>query len=148
MRGLFTWKYEGKGFRKREWFKKKKKILTHCVTQNKALIPCGCTHAAHGTRPSFHGLYFHCFGKHSQTETGFKTKFLPMKGENSYRILLRCFDVRISKNTMASKRNISFLKHLIYTFQWMMTVSIILMTQTMDGRLILNKLGRRKERLC
>ena len=28
-------------------------------------------------------LCFCCLGKHSQTETGFKTNFLPMKGENS-----------------------------------------------------------------
>ena len=36
-----------------------------------------------GTGPSFHKLYFCCLGKHSQTETDFKTKFLLMKGENS-----------------------------------------------------------------
>ena len=46
----------------------------------------------HGTRPSFltvvleptaeQGLHSCCLGKHSQTETGFKMNFLPMKGEN------------------------------------------------------------------
>ena len=39
--------------------------------------------AAHGTRPLFPKLYFCCLGKHSQTGTGLKTNFLPMKGENS-----------------------------------------------------------------
>ena len=55
----------------------------HSVLRNEALIPCDCVHAACRSRSSLHKLYFCCLGKHSQTETGFKTNFLPMKGENS-----------------------------------------------------------------
>ena len=33
-------------------------------------------------------------------------------------------------------------------FSWMMIASIKLMTRTMDGYLILNKLGRRRLKLC
>ena len=52
-------------------------ILPHSVPQNKALVPRGCAHAARGTRPSFHKLYFCCLGKHNQTETSFRTNKLP-----------------------------------------------------------------------
>ena len=89
---------------------------THSVLPNEALVPRGCMHSACRTRPSFHELYFCCHGKHSQTETGFKMNFLPVKGENfttSYCIVLT---FRLVKNTMASQRNISFLKHRICIF--------------------------------
>ena len=58
-------------------------LLTRSVLRNVGLLPHGCDHAARRTRASFCELYCHCLGKHSQTETGFKTNFLPMKGENS-----------------------------------------------------------------
>ena len=58
-------------------------FFTHSVLRNEALVPCGCAHVAHGTRDSFCDVFFCCLGKHSQTETGFKTNSLPMKGQNS-----------------------------------------------------------------
>ena len=61
----------------------------HSVLRNEALVPCACAHATCRTRPSFRKLYFCCLGKHSQTETGFKTNSLLMKGENS--ITSYCF---------------------------------------------------------
>ena len=48
--------------------------------------------------PRFRQLYLCCLGKHSETETGFKTHFLPMKGENSivsYYIVLMFKSVEI-----------------------------------------------------
>ena len=57
--------------------------LTHLVPWNAALIPHGCAHATHGTRPSFCKLYFCRLGKHSRTETSFKMNFHQMKGETS-----------------------------------------------------------------
>ena len=39
--------------------------------------------------------------ENSQTETGFKTNFILMKGEN-YNFLLRCFDLQIGKKAKAS----------------------------------------------
>ena len=57
--------------------------LTHSVPQNEGLIPRSCAHATRGVRPSFCELYCHCLRKHSQTEIGFKTNVLLMKGENS-----------------------------------------------------------------
>ena len=69
-----------------------------------------------------------------------------MKGENS----ITSYCIQIRENMMAKQRNISFLKHWIYIhvmnddskrevgdLQW-----------TMDGYLILNKLGRRRVKLC
>ena len=84
-------------------------------------------------------LYFCCLGKRSQTETGFKMNFLPVKGENSNHILL-CFDIQTGKNTMASERSISFLKHRIQTFHgwWQQK---LLMTRMMDGCLSWINLG-------
>ena len=58
-------------------------LLAHSIPWNEAIVPCGYAHVAQGTRPLFRGLYFCCLGKHSQTETGLKTNFLLMKGENS-----------------------------------------------------------------
>ena len=57
--------------------------IARSVKRNEGFVPRGCGHAARGSRPSFPALYCRCLGKHSQTETGFKTNFLPMKGENS-----------------------------------------------------------------
>ena len=57
--------------------------LIHSVPWNEAFVPCGYARAAHGTRTSFCKLYFCCLGKHSQTETGFKTDFIQMKGVSS-----------------------------------------------------------------
>ena len=65
--------------------------LTHFVPWTKALIPCVCAHTTCRTRASFRKRYCRCLGKHSQTETGFKTNFLLIKGQHSntsYCILL------------------------------------------------------------
>ena len=53
------------------------------TARNEGLVLCGCAHAARGTRALFREPYCRFLGKHSQTETGFKTNFLAMKGENS-----------------------------------------------------------------
>ena len=57
--------------------------LTHSISQSEALVLHGCAHTASGVRPLFREVYFCCLGKHSQTETGFKTNVVVMKGENS-----------------------------------------------------------------
>ena len=54
-----------------------------------------CAHAARETKASFHDLYFCCLGKHSQTETGFKTKLPSDEGRQLDHFLLRWFDVQI-----------------------------------------------------
>ena len=72
-----------------------------------------------------------------------------MKRENSVTSCFVVLTFQIGENMMASQRNICFLKHRIFVgFSWMMTASIQLMTGTMDGCLILNKLGRRRVALC
>ena len=38
-----------------------------------AFVPHSCARDACGTSPLFHKLYFCCLGKHSQSETSFKT---------------------------------------------------------------------------
>ena len=119
--------------------------LCSCHPWNKALIPCSYAHATRGTRPSFQELYFCCLGKHRKTETSLKTNFLLIKGICHF--LLCCFDVQISENIMASEWNIGFLKHRTH-FSWKMTASIKLMTQMTNGCLTLNKLGRRRMKLC
>ena len=43
--------------------------------------------------------------KHSQTETSFKSNFLPVKGDSS--LTSCCVDVHISENKMVSQRNVS-----------------------------------------
>ena len=66
-------------------------FLTDSVPWNEPLVPRGCAPAACAMRPSFREFCFCCLRKHSQTETGFKMNFLPIKGENSitsYRIVL------------------------------------------------------------
>ena len=59
-------------------------------------------------RALFGKLYFRRLGKHSETETGFKTNFPSDEGKEFHHFLLRCFDIQISKNMTASQRNISF----------------------------------------
>ena len=56
---------------------------THSVPHNEVLVLHGCAHAACGAKPSFWKLSICCLGKHSQSETDYKTNFLLMKGENS-----------------------------------------------------------------
>ena len=54
--------------------------------------------------PEFCELCFWCLEKHSQTETSFKTNFLPVKGDSS---LTSCCVVHNSENKMVSQRNVS-----------------------------------------
>ena len=121
--------------------------LTYSAPQNEALIPHGCAPAARGTGPLFRKFCFCCLEKHSQTETGFKTNFLPMKGENSissYCIVLMFRLVKIRwlvKDLLVSEA-------LGIYFPWILIVSIKMMTQMIDGFLILNKLGKRRVKLC
>ena len=68
-----------------------------------------------GTRPSFYKLYFCCLGKQPNWNQ-FQNELTSDEGREFYHCLLRCFEVQISKNMMASQRNICFLKHWIYTF--------------------------------
>ena len=134
-------------------------VLTHSIPRNKALVPRGCAHATCGmrlcsanstlvswkTQPNTTNHH----RKHNQIETSFKTNFLLMKRENSVTSCFVVLTFQIGENMMASQRNICFLKHRIFVgFSWMMTASIQLMTGTMDGCLILNKLGRRRVALC
>ena len=124
------------------------KRSTHSVQQNKALVPCGCAPATHGIRPSFCEPCFFCLEKHKPNWNRFQNKLPSDEGRELYHFLLSCFDIEISKNTLASQRNISFWSIEYLYFSWIMIGSIKLMTLTMDGCLILNKLGRRRVRLC
>ena len=123
-------------------------FFKHSVPWNKSLVPHGCAHAARRLRALFCKLYCHCLGKHSQTETSFKTNFLPMKGENS--ITSYCVVLTFkSVETQWLFEEIWVYWSIWYgLFSWIMTASIKLMTRTMDGCLILNKLGRRRVKLC
>ena len=115
--------------------------LPHSVPWNEALTPCSCAHNTHKTRPSFCELYFCCLGKHSQTETGFKRNFLPIKGENpitSYCIVLT---FKSAKMRWLVKEIWVFWSIGYVYFSWMMTASIKLLTQMM------NKLVRRRRRV-
>ena len=67
--------------------------------------------------------------------------------ERTPHFLLHCFDIQIHKNVMTSQRSISVWS-IGYIFSWIIIVSIKLMTRMMDGCLILNKLGRRRMKLC
>ena len=67
-------------------------LQTYSALQNDALVPCSCSQIACQMHLLFHKIHFWCFGKPSQTKTGFKTNLLPMKGENSCHFLLRCVD--------------------------------------------------------
>ena len=82
-------------------------------------------------------------GKLSQTETGFKMNFLPMKGENAITSYCTVLTFKSVKIWWLVKAVLVFLKHWIY-FSWMMTESIKLLTLTIDGCLILDKLVRRR----
>ena len=77
----------------------------------------------------------------------FQNELPPNEGREHYHFPLRCFDVQISKNMMASQRNI-FFEAVERFFSWMMTASIKLMTRMVDECLILNKPGRRRVTLC
>ena len=76
------------------------------------------------------------------------------EGRELYHFLLHCVDVQIGKNTMASQKKKkpqnkkSFSEGLDIDFSWMVTASIKLMTQTMVWCLVLNKLERRRVKLC
>ena len=118
-----------------------------------------------GTRPSFltvvltpptewgphsatRELYFCCLGKHSQTETGFETNFLPTKGENlitSYCIVLMFRSAKIW--WLVKEILVSWSIGCIYTFYGWWQSGIKLWTGMMDGCLILNKLVRRRVKL-
>ena len=82
---------------------------THSVLPNEALVPRGCMHSACRTRPSFHELYFCCHGKHSQTETGFKMNFLPVKGENFTTFYCIVLTFRLAKIQWLAKEIFVFL---------------------------------------
>ena len=69
-------------------------LITHGYVHILSLIPQNNT--------------FWCLGQHSQTITGFKTKFLTMNGKNFIYFLLHCADVQISKNMIFSQRNLGF----------------------------------------
>ena len=87
--------------------------------------------------PHSANTYFGCLGKHSQTETGFKTNFLPMKGQNSYCIVL----------TFKSEKILWLVKEILVSkalgiyFLWILMASINMTTRTMYGCLIVNKVG-------
>ena len=48
-------------------------LQTYSALQNDSLAPCGCNHIACQMRLLFHKIHFWCFGKPSQTKTGFET---------------------------------------------------------------------------
>ena len=75
--------------------------LCSCCPQNKALVSRTLLLSFWETQPNWNQF---------QNELPFD------KGRDHYHFLLHCFDVQISKNMMASQRNICFLKHWIYTF--------------------------------
>ena len=106
-----------------------------------------CSCCCRGTRPSFSGLCFSCLGKHSYTKTGFKTNFLPMKGENSITSCCVVLTFKSAKSRLLVKE-ILVSEALGVYFSWIMIASIKLMTRTMDGWLIMNKLRRRRVKLC
>ena len=76
----------------------------------------------------------------------FQNKLPSGEGRELYHFLLHCFWCSSRQNMMASQRNISFWSTGIH-FPWILIVSIKMMTRTMDGCLILNKLGRRRVKL-
>ena len=120
--------------------------FTHSVPWNKALTPCSCAHADRGMRPSFHKLYFCCLGKHSKTETGFKMNFLPMKRENSNSSYCVVLTFKVVKRQWLVKEILVFWSpgHILF----MDDDSEHKVDDLMDGCLILNKLVRRRVKLC
>ena len=106
-------------------------VLTHSVPQNEAIVPHGCAPAARGTRPSFRELDFCCLGNYSNTETCFKTNFLPMKRVNSitsYCVVLTFESTKIRWLV----REILVSEALEIYFSWIIIASIKFMTRTMD----------------
>ena len=100
---------------------------TESLPLNRWILP------AWPTSPSFHKLYFWLFD-HRQTENGFK--LLSDEGRELCHFLLHCADFQ--KQWKCD----SYL-----TKCYVMTASIKLMTRTINGKLILNKLGRRRVKL-
>ena len=92
-------------------------------------------------------LYFCCLGKTQPNWNRFQNELPSNEGRELHQFLLCCFDVQISKNTMASQEMLVSEALGIY-FPWNMIASIKLMTRTMDGWLIMNKLRRRRVKLC
>ena len=78
----------------------------------------------------------------------FQNEPLSDEGRELYHFLSCCFDIHIGKSMMASQRNISFWSIGYIYFPLSLIVSIKMMTRTMVGCLILNKLGRRRVKLC
>ena len=82
-----------------------------------------------------------CWKTH-QTETGLKTNCLPMKGENSITSHCIVFTFKWAKMWWLFKK--SLVSEAFGTYiSWIMVANIKLMTWTMDGCLILNKMRRR-----
>ena len=85
--------------------------------------------------------YFSCLGKH-YCETVLKINFLWMKGDNSCYFLLILKSVKICWLS----KELVVLWSISCRLLWMMTMSMKLMTQTIDRILILKKLGRMREK--
>ena len=98
-------------------------------------------------RPSFCEFCFCCLGRHSQTEIGFNTNFLPMTEENSITAYCVVLTFKLARMQWLVKE-IFVSKALGTYFLWILIASIKKKTPTMDGCLILNKLGRRRVKLC
>ena len=122
--------------------------FTHSIPQNEDLGPCSCAHAACGTRPLFWKLCCRCLGKHSQTETSFKTNFLLMKGENSITSYCIVLMFKLAEIRWLFKEILVFWSIGYRLFMDDVITSIKLMTWTMDGCLVLNKLVRKRLKLC
>ena len=63
------------------------------------------------TRSSIRQLYFCCLGKTQPNWNRSQNELPSDERRELYHFLLRCFDAQIGKNTKASQRNISFMKH-------------------------------------
>ena len=84
-------------------------LLTHSIPQNEALIPQTLPLFSWKIQPNWN-----CFQNELPSD---EMRGLPSdEMREFYHFLLHCFDVQISDNAMASKWNISFLKHWLYTF--------------------------------
>ena len=82
-----------------------------------------------------------CLGKHSQTETSFKSDFV-MKGEN-LSLPIALFGRSNRRKYDGQSKKYQFSEAVDRCFSYMMTASIKLMTRTMDRCLILSKMRRR-----
>ena len=101
------------------------------VPRNEAIVLRDYAPAARGTRPSFRELDFCCLGNYSNTETCFKTNFLPMKRVNSitsYCVVLTFESAKIRWLV----REILVSEALEIYFSWIIIASIKFMTRTMD----------------